>query len=122
MMNAKQAKLLQEMLEQPTITAAANAAGISRNTAMKYLKEPEFQEELNKARSECLKETVTFLQGNLKHCSNRLMKIIKDPETSPQVAINAINSVFSNCRGLTETYEIIERMEKIEEALADGGE
>ena len=39
------------MLEESTITKAAEKAGISRDTAYKYLKNENFQAELNKRRT-----------------------------------------------------------------------
>ena len=53
------------MLEESTITKAAEKAGISRDTAYKYLKNENFQAELNKRRTECISDTVRVLQSNL---------------------------------------------------------
>ena len=48
-----------------------------------------------------------------------LMDIIKDPKTSPQVKINAINSIFSNCNKLTETNDILVKIADIEQRLIE---
>ena len=45
--------------------------------------------------------------------------IVKDPKASPQVKINAINSIFSNCNKLTETNDILTKIASIEERLAE---
>ena len=47
------------------------------------------------------------------------MDIVKDPKASPQVKINAINSIFSNCNKLTETNDILTILADIEERLAE---
>ena len=47
------------------------------------------------------------------------MEIIKDPNTTPQVKINAINSIFNNCNKLTETNDILTKIASIEERLAE---
>lgn len=60
-----------------------------------------------------------YLQNNLKTCSDELIKIIKDDKTQPQIKINAINSVFNNCNKLTEQVDIIAKMDKIEQRLAE---
>lgn len=114
-MTAKQTAFLQAMLEKSTIAKAAASAGISRATAYKYLRDQFFQAELTKRRSECICDTVRFLQSSLSICSEKLLEIIQSPNTSDQVKINAINVVFANCKALTETADIIARLEHIEE-------
>ena len=116
-MTAKQTAFLSAMLAQSSITKAAEAAGIARETAHRYLKDPAFQAELAKRRGECINDTVRFLQGKLSFCSEVLVEIIEKPETSDQVKINAINAIFQNCKSMTETAEIISRLEQIEKLI-----
>ena len=119
-MKAKETAFLKAMLEESTITKAIQKANISRETAYKYLKNPTFQAELNKRRSECINDTVRYLQGKLSLCNETLVKIIEDPNTSDQIKINAINAIYTNCKSMTETAEIITRLASIEEALEGG--
>ena len=119
-MNQKQSVFLKAMLEESTISKAAKAAKISRETAYKYLKDPEFKAELDKRRSECLNDTVRFLQGKLTVCSEQLVRIIENEDTADQVKINAINTVFSNFKTMSETAEIIARLEEIERLMETG--
>jgi len=116
-MTGKQVAFLQAMLEQSTVTKAAAEAGITRATAYKYLKDPEFKAELTRRRGECIDDTVRYLQSKLAFCSETLVRIIKKPDVSEQVKINAINSVFTNCKALTETAEIIDRLQQIEDTM-----
>ena len=118
-MNKKQLMFLSALLTTTTISEAAKSAGISRQTAYRYLNDEEFKQELNKAKAECMSDTIRYLQGKLTECSEELMKIVKGPETADQVRINAINSVFQNCKSLTDTCEIEERMRQIEEMLQE---
>lgn len=110
-------KLLQALLEESNVSKAATAAGISRNTAYQYMKKPEFERELNRRRSECINDTVRFLQGKLALCGETLIGIIESPEASDQVKINAINAVYANCKAMTETVEVINRLQKIEDSM-----
>lgn len=119
-MTQKQTRFLQAMLEESTISKAAAVAGISRETAYKYLKEPEFKAELDKRRSDCLNDTVRYLQGKLALCSEQLMKIIENESTADQVKINAINTVFTNVKTMTETADVIARLEAIEQMIEGG--
>ena len=116
-MTQKQTAFLKAMLEESTISKAADAANISRETAYKYLKDPAFKTELDKRRSECLNDTVRFLQSKLTLCSEQLVKIIENEETADQVKINAINTVFTNFKSMSETAEVITRLEQIEKLM-----
>lgn len=119
-MTAKQNAFLKAMLEQSTISKAAASAGIARDTAYRYLKNPEFQAELTKRRGECINDTVRFLQGKLALCSEKLIEIVEKPKTSDQVKINAINAIFANCKAMTETAEVIARLEQLENLIENG--
>ena len=118
-MNKKQMNFLQALLTETTIAEATKKAGISRSTAYRYLNDPQFKQELNKAKAECISDTIRYLQGNLTACSEELMKIVKNPDTSDQVRINAINTVFQNCKSLIDTCEVEERMQQIEAMLQE---
>ena len=121
-MTQKQTAFLKAMLEESTISKAADAANISRETAYKYLKDPVFKTELDKRRSECLNDTVRFLQSKLTVCSEQLVKIIENEDTADQVKINAINTVFTNFKSMSETAEVITRLEQIERLMEAGDE
>lgn len=121
-MTQKQAAFLKAMLEESTISKAADAAKISRETAYKYLKDPDFKAELDKRRSECLNDTVCFLQSKLTVCSEQLVRIIEDEDTADQVKINAINTVFTNFKSMSETADVIARLEQIEKMIEAGDE
>ena len=116
-MTQKQTAFLQAMLKESTVSKAAEAAGISRETAYRYLKDADFVAELNKLRTECLNDTVRFLQGKLTLCSEQLIRIIESEDAADQVKINAINMVFANFRTMFETAEITARLEQIEQYM-----
>lgn len=113
-MTGKQMQFLKTMLEESTISKAAQKAGITRKTAYNYLKGEEFQKELNYRRSECIKDTVRYLQGKLSLCNETLVAIVENPNTSDQIKINAINAIYTNCKSMTETAEIMTRLEQVE--------
>ena len=119
-MTNKQLHFLQAMLEESTITKAADRAGITRKTAYNYLRNKEFQRELNQRRGECINDTVRYLQGKLSLCNETLVSIVENPDTSDQIKINAINAIYMNCKSMTETAEIVTRLEQIEELMESG--
>ena len=117
-MNNRKNKFLVALLEESSITKAAEKAGISRPTAYKFLKDPDFQAELSERKSETIDGCIRYLQGKLALCNETLISIIEDPTTAPQVKINAINSVFATVKSMSETAELLEMSEKVERLSA----
>ena len=103
------------MLEESTITKAAQKAQISRDTAYKYLKDSDFQKALSERRTEMIDSTIRFLQGKLNLCNETLISIIEDATTAPQVKINAINTIYATCKSMTETAELLAMSPRIAE-------
>jgi len=118
-LTAKQTAFLQAMLEETTIGRAAEKAGINRHTATKYLQDREFSDLLTAKRLECINDSVRYMQGRLAQCAETLMQIIDNPRTSPQVKVNAINAVFTNCKMMTETADILTKLDEIEKRIED---
>lgn len=121
-MRQKQIKFLEAMLEEYNIKRAAEKAKISRDTAYKYLKDPEFSKELQARHNDMISETVLFLQSKLHLCNAELVKIIEDDSTNAKTRINAIKTLYSACKGLTDTAVVMERMNRIEAALEERDE
>lgn len=94
----------------------AEASGLSTKTVSRYKKDPELQKILDERRLEYVKGAVSKLQTVMGECVDKLMEIIRNDETAPQVKVNAIQTVFNQCREWTATTEILERLEAIEEA------
>jgi hypothetical protein len=55
--------LIAALLTEPTIAAAAAKAGISEATAQRWLRDPEFRREYQRARAEVLSQTISRLLG-----------------------------------------------------------
>lgn len=120
-MTQKQIKFLACLLENSSTSKAIKAAGISSATAYKWLKDEAFRRELERKKAEMLTSVSGYLQNSLASCCETLMEIVKDPETSAQVKINAISLIFQNARSFTEQTEILARMSRIEDALEESG-
>lgn len=104
-------------VETSNITEASKKAKISRNTAYVYLKDENVKKSIMQRKTELLQNTSLYLQKNIFSCSQELMKIILSDETPSSVKIQAINSVFNNCKNLTEITDIEARLVDIEERL-----
>ena len=115
----KQSKFIDTYLTSKSITETCKKLNMTRATAYKYLKEDKVKAEIDKRRGELISDTTLYLQDSLQECSKMLMDIVKSPNTSPQVKINAINSIFNNCNKLTETNDILTKIADIEQRLAE---
>lgn len=115
----KHSKFIDTYLNSKSITETCKKLNIARSTAYGYLKDDRVKAKIDKRRSELISDTTLYLQDSLQECSKVLMDIVKDPKASPQVKINAINSIFSNCNKLTETNDILTKLADIEERLAE---
>ena len=113
-MNKRDAFMI-ALLDAPTTKEAYTRAGVAQRTAYNYLKDEEFKKELQARRSEVLRDSIHHLQMNLSTCTRVLMEIVTDAGTPASVKVQAINSVFSNYKNLSETIELRERIEKLEE-------
>ena len=113
-MNKRDAFLI-ALLEAGTTKEAYQKAGVPARTAYNYLKDETFKKELQARRSEVLTDSIHHLQANLTTCTRVLMEIVTDAGTPASVKVQAINSVFSNYKNLSETIELRERIEKLEE-------
>lgn len=114
-MTSKQTKFLCELLTSGNKTEAMNKAGISRATAYKYMKEPEFIEELQKRKTEMLNDVCLKMQINIQIATDELVNIIKKSDVSDQVKINAIDCLFRNTKSITDQVDILGRIQKLEE-------
>lgn len=115
----KYIKFIDTYLSSKNLTETCKKLKITRSTAYRYLREDKVKAEIDKRRGELINDTTLYLQDSLQECSRQLMEIIKDPNTTPQVKINAINSIFNNCNKLTETNDILTKIASIEERLAE---
>lgn len=115
----KHLRFIDSYLSNKNMTETCKDLKISRNTAYTYLKDENVKAEITKRRNEVVNETNLFLQDNLKECSKILMEIVKSQNTSPQVKISAINSMFNNWNKITESNEILVKLADIEEKLAE---
>lgn len=116
-LNDKEIKFIDEYVKGQSIVDLCKNCGITKQTYYNYINKPQIKSVINKLRVEILENTTRHLQGNLKLCSDELIKIIKDPNTAPQIKINAINSVFNNCSKLTEQVDILTKLNDIEDSL-----
>ena len=118
-LNDKQLNFIDAYIKEQDINKVCSILNITRPTYYKYLNTDAVKKEINKIRLETLENTARYLQDNLSVCSKELINIITSKDTSPQIKINAINSVFNNCNKLTEQVDILNRLSEVEDRLTE---
>lgn len=115
----KQLKFIDAYFQEQSINDICNKLNITRATYYNYLNDDAVKQEISKNRYNLLSTTTDYLQSCLNECSKELMQIIKDKDTSPQIRINAINSIFSNCTKLTEQVDLLDKISTLEDKLKE---
>ena len=96
--------------------------GLSKKTCYKIRNDPKFQKVIRERKEAILKTAVNKMQSYLTKDVEILQGIIEDPETSPQVKINAIQTIMSQLRDWTTTTDIMKRLEALQGTSEDGFE
>lgn len=98
---------------------AASFLRCSISTLCNRLKDPELQKLYSEAKTELLKEATAKLQNEMKCAVDTLADIMKNPQVASQTRVNAAVSILMYGARFTEQADILERLEKIEEAQSN---
>lgn len=93
-LDPKQEKALTELLQQPTIQAAADATGVARSTLYRWLQDPEFASAYRAARSEALAHATARLQQLASEAVDALGTVIGNADAAPKDRISAARTVL----------------------------
>lgn len=108
--------IISAFLKYDKVADVAREIGVTPQTAAKYRDDPELQELLSERRMQFVKTAVAKMQGFMTEGVETLQNIIRDDNTSPQTRINAIQIMFNQCKVWTETTDILERLQALENA------
>lgn len=118
-MTPKQQKALLALLTSPTREKAAEAAGITSKTLRSYLADPAFQAEYKKAFSGLVEDAARQAQQAIEPALSTLREIVEDGGENAQARISAARSILEYSMKLTETTDILTRLDELEK-LAEG--
>lgn len=114
----KDEEIIAALISAGTIRGAALELNCMVRTIYERMKKPEFQELYRRAKGEILKAAAAKLQGQLGGAIDTLVTVMNDPDAAKQTRVNAAMSILQYAARLTETTDIIERLEAIEAAQA----
>lgn len=113
-MTHKQTQALAALLTQPTKERAAQAAGIGVTTLKRYLADPLFQAEYQKAVSSLIEDAATQAKQSLSPALSTLREIVEDTEQPASARISAARSLLEYGLRLTEINDILRDLEGLE--------
>ena len=111
-------EIIAALLAKGTIKEAAASLNCTTRTLYDRMKKPEFKGLYAQAKMHLLKTATAKLQGQLCGAIDTLVEIMRDKETAPQTRVNSATAILQFGARFTETTDIVERLEAIEEAQA----
>lgn len=119
-MTPRQQKALAALLTSPSKAAAAKAAGIAPRTLRDYLADPEFQAAYRDAFGNMVEDATRQAQQAISPAMSTLREIVEDREEDAQARISAARAILSHGLKLTETTDILNRLQELETAMEGG--
>ncbi|HYE72909.1 MAG TPA: phBC6A51 family helix-turn-helix protein, partial [Blastocatellia bacterium] len=116
-LSARQQKVIQALINQPTIRDAAKESGISETTVWRWLNEAEFQAAYRAARNSLLETTLTRLQGACGEAVTVLNEVMQDQTAPTSSRVTAAVKVLELTLKVRQELEIEERLKALEERL-----
>ena len=108
-------KVLTALIESASITEAASKCELSEKTLRRYLEDAEFQKEFRAARRLVFEQNIVRLQSLHAGAVDTLERNLNCE--NPSVEVRAAQIIIEGNRKDFETLDILERLEKMEDAI-----
>ena len=112
----KKDQAIAALLAHRNVEEAARAVGISPNTLLRWLKEPEFAAAYREARRAASRESIARLQDALGAAVATVLRIMVDSNLPAGTRLRAAEIVLSQAIKAIEIEEISERLTELERA------
>jgi len=118
MNNTKEELILSALLSCPTVREASSKCKVPESTIRDYLAKPEFLERYRAAKAEIVKGVSNKIQGKMSQAIDVIGELMESKETPSAVRLNASKTILEQGTELYKTEQIIERIEKLEDAIS----
>lgn len=115
-------RLIAALLANPTMGAAAAAAGVGKTTLYERRRDPAFVERLREAQRAALGDTTRFLQYSTGSAAAALLEIAENTSENSQVRVIAARTILEQAAKFTEIVDYAERLEAVERMTREGRE
>jgi DNA-binding transcriptional MerR regulator len=109
----KQARAIMTLLSEPTITAAAEKAGVTPKTIYQWLKQEAFTAELRRVQNREFDQVTARLSGGLGRALDELERLMTSAE-SEAVRRQAVSEWFNRTQQFIELRELEKRIQALE--------
>lgn len=116
-LTAKKLKAIEALLSYDTVDKACKGCGVDRSTMYRYLREPEFDKELKKAKRQLVSRAILRLQQACGDASRALAEICRDKKAPPSARVSAAREILSSTMKAIETEELEDRLKVLEDRL-----
>lgn len=107
------------LIQHGSATEAAKALGVTTRTLYDRRRDPDFQKVYARAKADVLKAATSKLQGKMMTAIDALCAIIQDTNTAAQTKTTAAAYILQYGLKMTETTDILDRIEALEESVKD---
>jgi hypothetical protein len=115
----KAEQALAALLTEPTITAAAAAAGVAEKTLRRWLREQGFATAFRVARREVTLQAGARLQSAAGEAVGALQSVMGDTGAPPAARVSAARTILELSLRSLELEDLAERLEVLEARLAE---
>ena len=114
----KMGQAITALLSHRSVDEAARAVGISPNTLLRWMKEPEFEAALQEARRMAFSQAIGRLQDAGGAAVTTVLKMMLDPKTPAGTRLRAAEVVLEQGTKATDMEALEDRMAKLEGTAA----
>ena len=120
-LTGKQRKAVEALLTTGEVAAAAQAAGVSRDTLYRWLKQPAFLGAVRQAEAQALDELSRLLVRLRRTAAATLAKAMGDPAAPYPIRVRAADAALGRLLQLRELATLEARVQALEEAAGVEG-
>lgn len=113
-LTAKQEKAVVCLLNEPTVTKAAAAAGVGERTLYRWLDEPAFAAAYRKARRQAFGQSIALTQRYSPMAVQVLARIANDLSAPMSARVSAAQALLRHGRDAIELDDLAARIEELE--------
>ncbi len=105
------------LIAEPTVEAAALAAGVADSTLRRWLQDPDFRRDYDAARRRTLDAALRELQAGMTAATRTLVAIMGDDGKPPAARVTAARTIIDAAFRGTELLDVLDRLDKMETTL-----
>lgn len=113
----KQELAIIHLLAQPTLSAAATAAGVNERTLYRWLQDPAFDAAYRATRRDAVRQAIAVLQRSAGDAAAALASIAGDPTEKGSSRVSAARAILELAIKAVEIEDLDARLAAVEAAL-----